>query len=249
MSWHASLLLIALSQAAVAQVPVLGRYQDFAYPADAVQAQAELAYDELLTDLRSKGQLDDEPDLDGRVQRIAAGLIEQAIAQKPSAGSWRWEVHTTREPSQAALSIAGGKLLIGSAYIRQLNLNDGELATLIAHEVAHALAEHQREVLSQVFYLNPGSLPISVTTAMARIDSDLSVQIKLARLLKIQESEADELGMILAHNAGWPAASMVSFYRKLAAKDAPTWLSWGYPSVGSRLNMAQILGNIFSPQQ
>lgn len=249
MRWQPGLLLLALSPAAVAQVPVLGRYQSFAYSADAVQAQAEIVYSELLTELRGKRQLDDDPDLGGRVHRIAAQIIEKAIEQKPSAAGWRWEVHTSREAKQTASSMAGGKLLFGSAYIRQLRLTDGELATLIAHEVAHALAEHQREVLSQVFYLNSGSLPLSVATAMARIDSDLALQIKLASLLRIQESEADELGMILAHNAGWPVESMISFYEKLAAGDTPTLVSWAYPSVGSRLQMAQILGVIFSRPQ
>jgi predicted Zn-dependent protease len=246
--WRTCLLLVAFSQAAVAQIPVLGRYQDFAYSADAVQSQAELAYGELLTELRSKRRLDDEPDLNRRVQHIAAGLIAKAIEKKPAAATWHWEVHTTSEPNQAASCFAGGKLVFGTAYIRRLDLNDGELATLIAHEVAHAVAEHQREELSRVFYLNAGSLPLSVATAMVRIDSDFSLQIKVATLLKIQESEADELGMILAHNAGWPAASMINFYTKLAASDAPTLLSWTYPSAASRLNMAHILGIIFSRQ-
>ena len=115
--------------------------------------------------------------------------------------------------------------MFGIHYIRRPDLSDGELATLIAHDVAHAVAEHQREKLSQLFYLNTGSVPISVATAMARIDSDQSLQTKLATRLKIQESEAALLGMILAHDAGWPMANMVSFYNKLAATDAPTVLS------------------------
>jgi predicted Zn-dependent protease len=248
MGWRTFLLLVAFSHAAIAQVPVLGRYQDFAYSSDAVQSQAEIAYGDLLKELRGKGKLDDEPDLNRRVQQIAAGLIAKAIERKPAAAAWRWEVHTTSGPDQAASCFAGGKLVFGTAYIRRLELNDGELATLIAHEAAHAVAEHQREELSQVFYLNTGSIPISVATAMARIDSDLSLQIKLATLLKIQESEADQLGMILAHDAGWPTTNMVSFYNKLAATDAPTVLSWTYPSAASRLNMAQILGVILNRQ-
>ncbi len=249
MSSRACLLLVALSQAAVAQVPELGRYQDFAYSAEAVQSQTQVAYGELLTELRDKRRLDDEPDLNGRVQRISVGLIEKAIAEKPAAAAWLWEVHTTSDPNQAASSSAGGKLLFGTAYIRRLDLDDGELATLIAHEVAHAVAEHQREELSMVYYLNSGSLAISVATAMARFDGDLSLQIRLGTLLRIQESEADQLGMIIAHNAGWPASSMVSFYRKIASTDAPTMLSWAYPPATSRLNMAQILAIIFSAQQ
>lgn len=131
--------------------------------------------------------------------------------------SWRpYEIYDNNPAThlRSASCAAGGKLLFGTAYIKRLDLDDGELATLIAHEVAHAVAEHQREELSMVYYLNSGSFPISVATAMARFDSDLSLQIRLSTLLRIQESEADQLGMIIAHNAGWPASSMVSFYPK-----------------------------------
>jgi len=52
----------------------------------------------------------------------------------------------------------------------------GELATLIVHEIAHAIAKHQREELSQVFYLNSAKVPIPVQTAMARLDRSWSLQ-------------------------------------------------------------------------
>jgi hypothetical protein len=110
------LLLAAVSQASIAQVPELGRYQDFAYSADAVQSQTQIFYDDQLADLRRKHQLDDSPDFDARVQRIAAGLIEQAIKEKPVAASWHWEVHTTSDPDQAGSCWAGGKLLFGTVY-------------------------------------------------------------------------------------------------------------------------------------
>jgi predicted Zn-dependent protease len=243
------LFLLISCDTAVSQVPLLGRWQDFAYSADAVQAQAAIKYDALLADLRGKGQLDDDAELTQRVRRIATGLIDKAVEQKPSARFWRWEIHTTSEPTEEASSFSGGKLLFGTVYLRDLQLDDGELATLISHEVAHAAAEHQLEELSQVFYLNPGSIPITVETAMARLDGNLSIQIELATLLRIQEAEADQLGMMLAYNAGWPAASMVRFYKKLAARDSPTILSWAYPTVRSRVNMAQILEIYFRATQ
>jgi len=235
----AFLILIAAGQMAVAQIPELERYQDFAFSADEVQSQAQIAYDQELMELRRRHQLDEEPGLAKRVRQTAAGIIEKAIQEKPGSAAWHWEVHTTSDSNQTASCFAGGMLLFSTAYIERLDLDDGELATLIAHEVAHAVAEHQREELSSVYYLNPGSLPISVATAMARIDSDLSLQIKLGTLLKIPEIEADQLGMILAHNAGWPESSMVSFYRKLVATEAPTMLGWAYPSAPSRLNMGR----------
>jgi predicted Zn-dependent protease len=94
-------------------------------------------------------------------------LIKQAVMRKHAARTWRWEVHTTSDANQEAISLAGGKLLFGTAYIKALHLEDGELATLMGHEIAHAIAEHQREEVSQVFFLNRASIPITVDTAMA----------------------------------------------------------------------------------
>lgn len=76
--------------------------------------------------------------------------------------------------------------------------------------------------------------------AAGKLDTDLSLQLRLARLSSLQESEADQLGMLLAHRAGWRADDMVSFYRKLAASDsAAPLLPGAYPAAASRVSMAR----------
>ena len=243
-----ALATLLFPRVAISQVPVLGRWQDFAYSAEGVESQAALEYNATLATLRARAQVDDDAPLAARVRRIAAGLIKQAIVLKPSAAAWTWEVHVSSSKDQQASTMAGGKLLFGSAFIRSLKLTDGELATLIAHEIAHAIAEHQREELSQVCYLNSASRPITVPTAMARLDSSWSLQIQLSKLSRMQESEADQLGMTLAHMAGWRAASMVSFYRKLSESGEDPGLTRSYPSAASRLAMAQTLARLFDKE-
>ena len=119
----------------------------------------------------------------------------------------------------------------------------------LGHEIAHALAEHHREELSEVVLRDPAHPNIGIETAMARLEMDLSLQIRLAMLSRIQESEADQIGMILAQRAGWPVADMVSFYRKLLDADPLTFRDWSHPSAASRLNMAQILAVLLSQEE
>ena len=76
---------------------------------------------------------------------------------------------------------------------------------------------------------------------MSQLDTDLSLQIRLSELSRIQESEADQLGMVLASRAGWPTSGMVSFYRKLAQAGSPGFNDRSHPSPASRLNMASLL--------
>lgn len=227
-----------LCSAAFSQVPETGRWQDLDFSAVEVHTRTADQYWDTLIALSQRGQLDDDRKILARVKAIAPALIHAATALKPEAAKWDWEIHTSSAANIDAFCMAGGKLMVGSAFVRRLDLDDGELATLIAHEVAHAVADHHREFLSSVLHVSP--LPAtSLDVTMSRLDSDLSLQMKLSTLSHIQEREADQLGMTIMHRAGWPADAMVGFYRKLAAIEKPSALSSSHPSAASRLSMAK----------
>lgn len=240
------IVLACLCGAAAAQVPETGRWQELGLPADAVDSHTEDGYIETVVGLAEKGKLDDDAALLARVRAIGAGLIRAARRMKPASADWKWEIHTTSDPGVEAFCMAGGKILVGSAFVRALALDDGELATLLGHEIAHAVAEHPREELSEALFMTPSPRP-PIDVLISRLDSDLSLRIRLAGLSNQQEREADQLGMVLAHDAGWPAAAMVSLYRKLAAADAPSALAGSHPPASSRLSMAKGMALLFGP--
>ncbi|MBA5688491.1 M48 family metalloprotease [Rugamonas apoptosis] len=219
------------------QVPESGRWQELRFSADAVDSQVEDRYIERVVGLAADGKLDDDPVLLARLRAISAGLIRAAIALKPEAAQWQWELHTTSDPEVDAVCMAGGKILVGSAFVRQLAADDGELATLLGHEVAHAVAEHARETLSEAFLLARRP-PLPLDVLLERLDTDLSLQIRLSDLSSMQESEADQLGMVLAYRAGWPPVAMVRFYAKLAAQESAALIA-DHPAAASRLSMAK----------
>ncbi len=237
--------LLCACRAALAQVPDSGRWQELRFSADAVNSQAEDQYLERVVDLAAAGRIDNDRVLLARLAHISAALIGAAVALKPEAAGWEWEVHTTSDDAVEASCMAGGKILVGSAFVRKLDLNDGELATLLGHEIAHALAEHQREELSEALFINPqpGS---TLDVISERLDSDLSMQIRLSALSYLQEREADQLGMLLAHRAGWPSGAMVSFYTKLAAQGEPQTLSRSHPSGWSRVRVAEGMARLLA---
>lgn len=237
-----------LSAAVSAQVPESGRWQELKFGAEEVGSRMEDRYIDLVVGLASRGRLDDDRSLLRRLQAISAGLIRAAAAMKPEVADWAWEVHTSSDPEVEAICMAGGKILIGSAFVRRLALDDAELATLLAHEVAHAVAEHHRETLSEALFLNRQP-PVPLEVIVERLDTDFSMQFRLARLSGLQEREADQLGMVLAHRAGWSASGMLSFYRKLATLDAgnaPALLA-SHPAPSSRVSMAKGMALLFEP--
>jgi predicted Zn-dependent protease len=229
---------------ASAQVPETGRWQDLDFTAEEVQSRTAKQYHDILAGLAKRGILDDDREILERVRSVAWTVVHAAIAAKPEAATWGWEVHVTSDPEQEASCMAGGKLLLGSKFIARLGLEDGELAALIGHEVAHAVAEHNREELTAVRHINPAHRAHSLDTVMAQLDADYSLQIRLARLLRIQESEADQLGMALAYRAGWSMASIVRFFAKLEAAEPAGANSWSHPTAAIRLHAAKSLAQV-----
>jgi predicted Zn-dependent protease len=221
----------------IALAMALGSAVASAQPANLPRASAEdeafrnaaaAQYGKTLAGLSARGQLDDDEATLERVRRISRGLIAAAAEVRPETGTWSWEVHVTSDRSKGAFCMAGGKLLVGSALVRRLDLGDGELAMLLGHEIAHAVAGHRREALR------------------SSMDSDAAQEIRQAEIAVMQENEADRIGMKLAYRAGWPAMSLVSFYDKLATEEGPGTFNSSHPSAQSRATtaraMAQQLG-------
>lgn len=232
------------ASAEVIEVPGTGRWEDVAFSSVEVHRLTQDRYTDILADYKAKHQLDADREMTQRVRAIGATLVAAAAAVKPAVKSWAWEFHTTADPNAEAFCMAGGKLLVGSAFVRELKLRDGELAMLLAHEIAHAVAEHHREELSEVLRIG-GRKTTTPEVAMAQLDADFSLQLHLAALSNQQESEADHLGMLLAFRAGWPTRDMVSFYTKLAATASSQSLADSYPSMSSRLSMAKGMAKLF----
>ncbi len=218
------LLALALvgGTAAHADTPVNGRGQHMLFSRADVQSVAAEAYHRKLAELAASGTLDNDAGALERVRRLCARLIPQAEQLKPEATAWAWEVHVTSDPEVAAYSMAGGKLLVGSHFIDSYRLSDAELSVALAHELAHVIAEHVREQLSMAASFNPPPPHVTRTVAdvIATMQSDIGVYLRLQPLSRLQEMEADDIGVELAARAGTPPAAIRSFYRKITSVDA-----------------------------
>ena len=189
----------------------------------AFREAAAVQYRAMLAAMSAKGRLDDDPILLERVRRIGAGIIAAAGQARPETSTWPWEIHVTSDPSQAAFCMAGGKVLVGRAFVARLALTDGELAMLLGHEIAHAVADHRREA------------------SRATMESDPAAEVREASIAVMQEDEADRIGMELAHRAGWPAASLVGFFDKLAAREPAGSFSSTHASAAARAEAARTM--------
>lgn len=229
--WPGRLLLLALLAAAPAtDAAPLTQQQVIARAAEAYAA-------------RLNGHaLDADAHFTARVHAIATPLIARARRDYPETAGWAWEIHTTNDPEQNADCMAGGKILVSLAYAQRLELGDAELAMLLAHEIEHAALHHNLKEYQQAQRLDPRWAERPFPELEYAVDHDSELIDLLAATNYQQEVEADREGMLLAWRAGWPAARLAAYFRKMyRASDGPRRSKPDYPSPLQRWQAARDL--------
>ena len=181
---------------------------------------SEPAYFEMLKKPAEAGKLDNDPRLKARVETIAGRLIAQAIKFRPETEKWHWSIHVIDDPETVnAWAMAGGRMALYSGLVKKIQPSDDELAQVLGHEIAHALAKHTAEQMSVALATN-----VAFTIWAARGDhSGLALTgASLAAALAIKlpnsrraESEADRIGIELAARAGYDPRAAVSLWQKM----------------------------------
>ncbi|MFG6447618.1 M48 family metallopeptidase [Roseateles sp. BYS180W] len=210
-------------------------------PAEQLEAAAAQQYRTMLQEAAQQRALAPagEPQLQ-RLRYIAERIIPVALPWNPRAKQWRWEVNLLGSPQLNAFCMPGGKIAFYSGILVKLQLSDDEVATIMGHEVAHALREHARERMAKTTATRVGANVISGLLGLGSLgDTLLSYGSQLLTLTfsREDESEADLVGLELSARAGYDPAAGVSLWKKMGAVNKgapPQWLST-HPSGPSRI--------------
>jgi predicted Zn-dependent protease len=192
------------------------------------------AYVQEMGRYRQAGKLVSDPKLLRRVEVITGRLVAQAVKMRPDSGRWEWSVAVIDDPKTVnAWCMAGGRMALYTGLLRQVDPTDDELAQVMAHEIAHALANHSAErmsvaMASQAGVIAAGLLSDSPGQAMATaaVAAKLAVDLPNSRTA---ETEADRIGIELAARAGYDPRAAVTLWQKMGAvggsKAPPAFLS------------------------
>ena len=176
-----------------------------------------------------------------RLRAIANKIIPFASGWNPRASNWRWEVNLIGSKQINAFCMPGGKIAFYSGILEQLKLTDAEIATVMGHEMAHALREHARARLGKNAATGIGASLLGQVLGLGDLGQTVTnygAQLLTLQFSRSDESDADLVGMELAARAGFDPRAGVTLWQKMAAANRgapPQWLST-HPSGSTRIS-------------
>jgi predicted Zn-dependent protease len=167
------------------------------------------------------------------VERIGINIrtaAEQWLAAEGNSDylkDYQWEYNLVDSKEVNAWCLPGGKIVVYTGILPLTQTEDG-LATVMGHEVSHALLNHGQQRMSASLLQQLGALGVTLGGSAAGLSSDAQSGLMLAYGLGSQlggtlpfsrshESEADHYGLILMSIAGYNPEESVTFWGRMAS--------------------------------
>jgi len=157
-----------------------------------------------------------------QVQRVRK--IGHKIAATVNRSDYKWEFNLVENKAKNAFCLPGGKVVVYTGIL-DVAINDSQLATVMSHEIAHALARHGAERVSMGTATNIlagiGNIVLNATRPeyTNTFNKAFSVGSKYAVSLpygRMQESEADEIGIHLMKASGYDVNEALGFWKNMS---------------------------------
>ena len=239
--------------------PLTGRTQYMVVSDQMAVSQSAAAYTQMMGELDKKKKIEAGSEREKKVREITDRLVAQAVRVRPDAKGWAWEVKVIDDPKTVnAFCMAGGKMAIYSGMWEKLKATDDEIAQVMGHEIAHALADHTRERMSIAMTSAAATTAAAVAITVAGGDDRAALAltgVQLASGVAIQlpnsregEAEADQIGIELAARAGYDPKAAVTLWQKMGKEGGgpPEFLST-HPSPQNRAARLAELGAQVAP--
>ncbi len=242
------LLLACLMPVACQTAPLTGRYQFLPIPESTENEIGQSAWDQTLADAKAQGTLVTQGAAAKMVQRVGMAIAAAAKRHPETrelAESYSWEFVLLSSDQINAWALPGGRSAVYTGLLT-VATNESELAAVMGHEVAHALARHSGERMAQNMMVQAGLTVANLLSGemteenRGLLMSSLGMVGEAGVLLpfsRAHESEADEIGLFLAADAGYDPRGSVRLWQKMGelGGERPPELLSTHPSEATRI--------------
>jgi predicted Zn-dependent protease len=248
------LMVLAAMILACSTVPITGRKQFAVIPESQINAMSFSQYDQFL----AEHKLSTDKEQTAMVKRVGGkiqGAVERYFAdigQSASLRNYDWEFNLIEDEQANAWCMPGGKVVVYTGLL-PITQNEAGVAVVMGHEIAHAIAQHGNERMSQGLVTQFGGMALAKAledkpeetqnlfmTAFG-LGATVGVLLPYSRM---HESEADHMGLIFMAMAGYDPNLSLDFWQRMADDKGgaapPEFLST-HPSDQTRINNIQEL--------
>ena len=233
-----ALLIASLLFQACSLVPLTGRRQ-LSLVSDAdMLSTSFVQYDQFLKENKlstNTAQTNEVKQVGRRIQNaVTTYFARNKMSQDLNGFAWEFNLVESKEAN--AWCMPGGKVMVYSGIL-PLAQNETGLAVVMGHEIAHAVAKHSNERMSQALVTQLGGQVLAEALKQKPQQTQqiwmtlFGVGVQVGAVLpynRLQESEADHLGLIFMAMAGYDPHASIEFWQRMsqnAGTKPPEFLS------------------------
>ena len=189
------------------------------------------------------------------VKRVGQNLANAVVSYLNANGmgaevaNYNWEFNLVQDQQVNAWCMPGGKIVVYEGLL-PVTQDEASLAIVLGHEIAHAVAKHSAERLSNEYKNQYGTAILGTVVQSTGVSEGTQALLSLGQSLggalwtsgfsRKQESEADHMGLIFAAMAGYDPQVAISFWHRMAAQSSGSGgLFSDHPSDETRIKNIQ----------
>lgn len=231
-------LITALLFQSCGLVPLTGRRQLSLVSDAEMFSTSFVQYDQFLKENKLSANTAQTNMVKGVGRRIQNGVVtyfaQNNLSQELNGFEWEFNLIDSKEVN--AWCMPGGKVVV-YAGILPVTQNETGLAVVIGHEIAHAVAKHSNERMSQALVAQLGGQTLAAALQQKPQETQdiwmsvFGAGVQLGAVLpysRLQENEADHLGLIFMAMAGYDPNAAIAFWQRMsqnAGSNPPEFLS------------------------
>ncbi len=234
-----------------ASVPVSHRKQLNFVSESQLISSSSLAYEEFLNEnhivspFNANSQMVNEV---GNKLAVACKKFLEEHGDVNRLNGFQWEFTLVEGEEINAWCMPGGKVVVYEGILPMTQDEEG-LAVVLSHEIAHAIARHGNERVSQQMMTQYGGAVLATIfentsyqgIELNQIISDTygaGTQLGLLKFSRMHETEADKMGLVFMEYAGYDSKNAIDFWKRMAnsSQGSPSDFLSTHPSDGKRIS-------------